>query len=156
DPERPYWSVGGVMAVSAIAAALAIWFRHQRYVYASGLLANLAGILVWAARGPDTVWGFLAANALCLAVASAFWSAIELGLRRSWLRLSLGGPVAPFAHTAAITAQAMLVLVIANGIAEGWEGNRLRSEATLTWLGLTITVGACCLLLWDERARFAL
>src|SRR5262249_25961003 len=30
DPERPYWSVGGVMAVSAIAAALAIWFRHQR------------------------------------------------------------------------------------------------------------------------------
>src|SRR5262249_43668904 len=52
DPERPYWSVAAVLTASVVAAALASWGRRQSYVYASGVMANPAGILVCVRRGP--------------------------------------------------------------------------------------------------------
>jgi hypothetical protein len=156
DPERPYWSVGGVMTASALAAALAVWFRHQPYVYASGLLANLAGILVCAVRGPDTLTGFLAVNALCLALASLVWSAIELALQRASLPIKLRGRMWPFAHTAVLVSVVLMVGVVFLTVAVGWAETSKRAEDVLSWIALSMTVAACGILLWDTRAPFPL
>jgi hypothetical protein len=152
DPERPYWSVGGVMTASALAAALAVWFRHERYVYASGLLANLAGILVWGAYGPRTVTGFLGVNALSLSLASCFWTAMELALRRSTSDLELRGRVWPFAHTAVVIAFALLALAIGIEVGNDYAGHGEHLFDVPAWLAVVIVAVACALLLWDARA----
>src|SRR5207248_3948046 len=123
----------------------------------SGLLVNLAGILIWAARGPDTIGGFLAVNALGLAIASFVWSAIELSLRRArgarrvseeldqFLAHASGsaafaGPVWPFAHTARIAALALLGVVVCAHSGLGWQGTISRAETVLTWQALAATL----------------
>jgi hypothetical protein len=156
DPQRPYWSVAGVMTASSLATALAVWIQHQRYVYASGLLANLAGILVWAVHGPQTFTGFLAANALCLAMASFFWSAIELALRRPAFAIELRGRVWPFAHTAVVFAFALLALVIGIEVGNDCSGRSEHLVDVLAWLALAATAAACAILLWDARAPIPL
>src|SRR5262249_24088115 len=59
DPDRPYWSAAATLTVSALAGALALWSRRDSYVYASGLVANLAGVMMWVAWGPETLSSFL-------------------------------------------------------------------------------------------------
>jgi hypothetical protein len=153
DPERPYWSVAAVMTAAVVAAALAVWSRRQHYVYVSGLLANLAGILVWVARGPDTLTGFLVVNAMCLALASFAWTAIELALRQPPLAIELRGKW-PFAHAALVAAISLLGIVAASQMGQGWEGEIPQVDAALAWLALGATAAACALLLWDAKARF--
>jgi hypothetical protein len=152
DPERPYWSVGGVMTASGLAAALAVWFRHQRYVYVSGLLANLAGIFIWGVYGPQTLTGFLAVNALSLALASSFWSTMELALHRPALAMELRGRVWPFAHTAVVLAFSLLSLAIGIEVGNDLSGYGEHLVDVPAWLALAATAAACALLLWDARA----
>jgi hypothetical protein len=155
DPERPYWSVAALMTASVVAAALAIWSRRQDYVYVSGLLLNLAGILFWVARGPDTISGFLAVNAAGLALASFVWSTIELALRRPPLATELSGRIWPFAHAALVAALAVLGIVVAGQVERSWQAATPRPEAVLAWLAVAVTAAACAVQLWDARARFA-
>jgi hypothetical protein len=161
DPQRPYWSVAAVMTASIVAAALAVWSRRLHYAYVSGLLANLAGILVWVVRGPDTLTGFLVVNALCLALASLAWTVIELVLPRpapSFPNSSLGtreqGRAWPFAHAALFAGLPLLGIVVANQVIQSGEREIPRVEAVLAWLALAATALACTILLWDARARF--
>src|SRR5439155_8548861 len=84
DPYRPYATASTVLAVSVLAAALALWFRRAYYVYASGLLFAAAGLLVWSAWGATTVWDFGLTVALCLAVAGAFWAGAERAMLPVW------------------------------------------------------------------------
>ena len=63
----------GLLSLSATVA------RRQSgaaYVYVSGLLLNLAGILMWQVWGPQSMAGFVAVNALCLAVGAVVWTLI--------------------------------------------------------------------------------
>jgi hypothetical protein len=154
DPQRPYWSVAGVMTASIVSAALAVWSRHQGYAYISGLLANLAAILVWVAHGPDTVIGFLEVNALSLALASLTWSAVELVLRRRATAVELNGRLWSFAHTALIIGLGLLGIVVAAHVTQGWQGEIPHAETVLAWLTLSATAAACAILLWDVKARF--
>src|SRR5262249_11780354 len=134
DPERPYWSVAAVLTASVVAAALAIWSRRQSYVYVSGLLANLAGVLVWVALGPDTLNGFVVVNALGLALASLAWSAIELALRQPPSAVALQGHAWPFAHAALVAALALLSIAMAIQVTQGWIGSIPLAEMILAWL----------------------
>jgi hypothetical protein len=156
DPRRPYWSVAATMTACVIAAALAVWFRQQRYAYASGLLAVLAGILVWIVYGPNHVVGFLVVTALCFALASFIWSALGLVLRRLPEGIELRGRAWPFAHSAVIAALALIVIVIGDQIGQGWVGTILTADAIRAWAGLAGTAAACGILMWDAKARFTL
>src|SRR5216684_1600796 len=49
DPGRLYWSSGPVLAVSLLFGAIALWQRRPMHVYASGLLINVVGSLIWLA-----------------------------------------------------------------------------------------------------------
>ncbi len=81
---RPWWPAGAMLALSGIAAATALWRRRVDYVYASSVVINAAGIVIWRAHEPDglnlTAWlaeipvSFLIVNVVCLAAGSAAWS----------------------------------------------------------------------------------
>src|SRR5205814_430817 len=72
DPYRPNWPCGLVLAVSALAGALAVWTQRGAAVYASGLLFNVAGILIWLAwiqtGGLNGFYCLVWNQALCLAI----------------------------------------------------------------------------------------
>jgi hypothetical protein len=86
EVHRPWWPAGAILAISAIAAVTALWRRKVDYVYASSVLINAAGILIWRAHQP--VWlsaaqwmaeipiAFLMVNVLGLAAGSAIWSVL--------------------------------------------------------------------------------
>src|SRR5439155_23784640 len=54
DTAGPAWSVGAILSVSALVGALAVGSLRQPYVYASGLLINLAGPARWLAWYPQS------------------------------------------------------------------------------------------------------
>src|SRR5262249_5293683 len=93
DPTRPPRSARVILASSAVAGGMAVWSRHQVFVYTSGLLVNLAGTLLSGAWGSPLE--LIGINVLCLSLASALWSANELILRRAW-SLDLRGGWLPF------------------------------------------------------------
>jgi hypothetical protein len=156
DPGKLYWSTGAVLAVCAIAGAMAVWFRHEGYVYVSGLLINLVGILIWSERGPASFSGFLAVNVLCLGLTSTCWSAIELTLRRAAPVFEPRGGPFPFTHAAAVMAMALLGTVVVLITASDWPELAGPRAELLSWLALTATAAACTLLLWDARAPLPL
>jgi hypothetical protein len=155
DPQRPYWSLAGLLTASIVSAALAVWSRRQPYAYVSGLLANLAGILIWVVTGPGSALGFWVVNALGLALASFVWSAIEIALRRPPWEIELNGRKNPFAHFALNAALAIVAIVIVCHAGERWVFTiRLPQVVFLAWLTLAAAVAACAIQFWDARARF--
>src|SRR5262249_12269322 len=74
DPDRPYWSAGATLAVSALAGFLALTRHSPGLVYASGLLANVVGAMIWIAWGEPTLASFGYTHALCFGLAAVIWS----------------------------------------------------------------------------------
>ncbi len=59
DPQYPWWSVGGLVGSSLMAASLACWALMRRYLYAAGMLFNLAASVWWIGAGHKLVSGRL-------------------------------------------------------------------------------------------------
>jgi hypothetical protein len=155
DPQAPYWSVGAALAVSLMTVGLALWSGRQRHVYEFGLLVDLAGLFVWLAGDTHTLAGFVSINALCLAVASAFWTGLDLGLRtETWLP-QLRGRGLPFRHLAVILALTALACLVLVGVVSDLTQGGLEMAGGLTWAAWIATTGAVVLLLWDPEIRLA-
>src|SRR5262249_36847753 len=77
DPARPYAPALATLAASALLGAVALGFRLPRYVYSSGLLINVAAGMAWVGWGEASAAGFVLAQVLAFAGASALWSVIE-------------------------------------------------------------------------------
>jgi hypothetical protein len=156
DPEKPYWSAGATLAVAGLTGALALWSVEPLDVYVSGLLVNVAGMILWRTWGPATAHGLVLTNVLCFAVASACWSAIELlgrrrfppeGERSAWL---------PFPHTAATLGWCLLGALTAWAVLLSVRGAAPLLGGRLAWTAFTALACALALSLWDRRAGFAL
>jgi hypothetical protein len=154
DPQDPYWSAGATLAVSAALGALALGSHQAGFVYASGLLVNLAGVMAWFSWGRDHVGSFIATNALCFGITSGLWTLVELSLAahgrpapsdRAWL---------PYRQLAALLGLAGLVILawVAVGLdlAEGGEF----LAGLLTWAALAATAAALVVGMWDAAARY--
>jgi hypothetical protein len=163
DPLGPYPSAAATLAVSVMAGALAIWFCRGAHVYASGLLLNVMGVLLWSAWGPATGASFLLTNVLCLAAGAAFWSAVGTALRaRTDLedgiqrRLAPRWRFLPFPTFAAGVGLGLLTLVVTLALASDLAGGGMRAEQALAWAALAALGLALVVALWDRHARFAL
>jgi hypothetical protein len=154
DPGQPYWSAGATLAVSGLMAALALWLAYPRYVYASGLLVNLAGIMTWLAWGPDTLGSWVATNVLCLGITSVVWSVVGLqGHFRATLR-ERGGLYFPFSQVAALVGQGALILLAGERVLANLAGASPHPVDTLAWASLLALVAALIVLRWDAEAEF--
>jgi hypothetical protein len=154
DPGRPYWSAAATLSVVVTTGALALWSRRSAYVYASGLLVNLVGFLAWLAWGTDTTTSFLGSQALCLAVAAGFWSAVDTALRRTAPLTALRGPLPPFSHAASPLALALLGAVVAIELGASLSGAPV-AGGFLAWVALVALAVALVILLGDDRAVLA-
>jgi hypothetical protein len=174
-PYQPYPSAAATLVVSLMAGAMAIWFRTAFHVYASGLLLDLVGLMLWWAWQPetatDTVPGFLLCNALGLSVASVFWSGLGLsglwGLsvapkRSEW---AAAGPLAPrvryttrdvlpFPYFAALLALILLVLVVGPALDSDLVGGAIQVAGPFAWTAVLLVGVALGLCLWDRAAHF--
>jgi hypothetical protein len=151
DPGSPYWPAGASLAVSLTFGAAACWSGWTEDIYASGLLLNLAGGLVWQAWSPGTLSSFTATQVLCLALGSGAWSALGLGFRRP--ASSRTWP--PYPHFAAALGLGILGVLAAVAVSASVTGERAWAAVPLTGAALGVLVVALVLLLWDATARFA-
>jgi hypothetical protein len=161
DPWRPWAPAGAVGISAALFGVVALRTRSLLHEYASGLLAMLAGFLMWVAWGPFTFTSMAMSAAIGLAIAGAAWAAIAL--RRAEPRKgpdddTLGrltprrspGDFPAFPHFAAILSLGLLLF----GIIPTLYGADV-DPPSLAW-GLVIAVGlVLAVLLRDPDARFA-
>ncbi|HBO42472.1 MAG TPA: hypothetical protein DD670_00740, partial [Planctomycetaceae bacterium] len=154
DPHRPWWFASTLISVSVAAGLLAWWLRWTVYVFASGLVLNAVGMVVWYARGPETAASPIEVNVLCLGVGSALWSAI--GWLSRWRRKdsSAGCPrmdVAAAGYTRLAAGAALLVSIVlaASRVAAGAVEIDHVCADTLSWISLGATAVALVLLLGD-------
>jgi hypothetical protein len=148
DPYRPYPSSTALLLVSIMTAALAMWYRGTSHVWASGLALNLAGVVLWLPWGPETLDSFLLVNAIGLAAAAAFWTAVALALpgdRRPVDRES--NP--PFAHFAALVACVLVLSVVARGLAADLSFVPSVEVSQLAWPAVLMVGVALSISLWD-------
>jgi hypothetical protein len=154
DPGKPWWSAGVGLAASVLLGALAIRFRTPGCVYASGLMANVIGILIWIGIGTGTVTGGILTNAICFALASLIWLAIEIGLRHRPGPIDLRGSSLPFAHAAALCSLALLGSQVSAFLISGFSNPGVSLADSLAWTALAATFAALALSLWDPQVRF--
>jgi hypothetical protein len=155
DSMRPAWPVIMLLAVTAFAAAMAIWTRNQAFVYASGAAFNAAGFAFWAhdlnARGFGLVLHELyLCQVLCLAIGSLAWSAVGLAARNLGTSLAERGHFVPFRHLAAWLVVALLGLRALTQSVEFLVPTFALD--ILPWLTLLAAVGAAAITLWDQPA----
>jgi hypothetical protein len=154
DPARPYWPAGATLAVSALAGAVAVRSRSSWYVYLSGILINLAGGMAWVAWGPPSVASFGYTQVLCLALAAAFWSILEMALQARTPPLSLRGRSLPFTHVAAVLGLCVLTLLVGLALVSDLTAGGIGETGVLPWSALAVLLGALVIGLWDREAKF--
>jgi hypothetical protein len=143
DPWKPWLPAGLSLTVALFLGAIALQTRLVGYALASGLAVNLTATFVWIAWGPDTLTGFLLANASGLATVSAVWTLVRIrqAVSETWLA------VVDFAPAGALALLALGLLRTLTGEASNpW---------SLAW-GATATVAiASAVGLWDRAAKLS-
>jgi hypothetical protein len=154
DPQAPYWSAGAVLAMSVVACAMAILIDKWRYVYASGLLFNVAGSVVWLSWPTRTPVELALVNAACFAAAGIFWTLLGIVLKpvdsaedRGWPR---------YEHLATPVGLAILAVVAAIALAGDLRNVPLVLPETLAWTAWGLAAVAAVIALWDPRSILAL
>jgi hypothetical protein len=147
DPGGTYWPVVGVLGANTLFGLLALLSRRPTDVYASGMLLNLAGLLMRPPGDDD----FVLVQVLCLAGASALWSCVEFALRWSGPAGSVRGHWPAFSHVTAVGALSLLGLWLFVRLADGSPPER---ELPRLWLALASTSFAVVVCLWDTTALF--
>jgi hypothetical protein len=151
DPYRPYPSAAALVLVSVMTAALAMWFRTDRHVWASGLALNLAGVVLWVAKGSGTLDGFLLASAIGLAVAAAFWTGVALALPGDGL--PIGQRTKPaFAHFGVAVTWLLVVGLAAAALLADLAGVSTPPLSLLAWPAVAAVAAAIITALWDRSA----
>ena len=154
DPGRPWWSAGVVLAASVLLGMLAIRVRGLGCVYASGLTANIIGILIWIGLGPGTMTSLILTNTLCFALASLFWFVIEIVLRHRPEPIALSGGSLPFAHAATLCSLMLLGSQVCIFLMSSFSNPGVSLAGNLAWTALAAAFAALALSLWDPQAQF--
>jgi hypothetical protein len=150
DPHRPLIPAGMALLAAMPVGVMAVRFGGPGRVYLSGLLADLAAVLFWAAWGPDTVVGFFLANAVGLGFAAAAWSVVGRAVADRRVTGSFGADAPSFPQAASWSALGLLLL----GIAPTLAGNRT-DPSGFAWgaaaaVGLALGAGR-----WDHGTKYA-
>jgi hypothetical protein len=158
DPYRPTWPSAMVLGASALMGALHVWTRRGGFAYASGLLFNVVGQLVWQtwaeekAPGEDATYRWFVVHTICLALASLVWSGIEqIGRQvRRWPAVIGDGP--PFRHLAVWGALGLLTLTVSYGLLADLAHAKLLPDP-FVWLAIAAILAAAVATLWDQPAE---
>jgi hypothetical protein len=157
DPLGAFWSIGALLATSALAAALN-WVSCKRvYLYAAGTLFN-ASVAIWLVKyQSDQISSgsaFVEANIVALSLASVLWLWLELRARRFASKLT-STTAASFHNFAALLSLVAMGTVVAFRLTGDFYGFYQTLYPLLDWLALfslALLMAAC---LWDRHAGYA-
>ena len=156
DAERTrWWSIGPLLAITALAATLNWKTLRRRYIYAAGVLFNLAVSLWWIftpqIRSRDS--HFLFINLIAASLAGIPWLWLELRLRRLRQSENELGPGFSFHHLVAIFSLGLLaLLVLASFMVARWQSPLLHNALLgPAFLSVVAFMTAC---LWDRYAKY--
>ena len=159
DPWAPWTSVAALVAVAVLFASLACWSRRRLFVYAAGLMLNIAVTIWWDLntalfRGSGLAHLFYL-NIIVLALAAV----AGLLLERRWIRGGALGPVrqpAPFHRVVAWGSLVAMAVAIALDLAGDAAGNPAAIDYRLAWAAQILTGVAVAACLWDLEAKHAM
>jgi hypothetical protein len=151
-PARPYVPAATALVACVLVGALALWYQRDHCSDVSGGVFVLAGLLLWVQWGDGNLVSCWLTVIVCLALASAFWSAIDWAFPVPF-DSSRTNPL-PFGHYAAL-----LSLVLAgSSVGVALTCDLFSAPFVTGWLGwgALAAVGlALGVTLGDKRAWFA-
>jgi len=162
DPTGYWWVIGAFASTAVLMAALSFVTYSTWFLYAAGLLFNVAASVWWiSVHYRDTsigvrITGFLYFNVVALALPSVLWT--YLGLRSRKARAGRAdNRFQPFSfhHVSALLSVALLCLPVFIGILLGLAGDPIRPYTLLSWVALLAAAAAMTANLYDEKARYA-
>jgi hypothetical protein len=158
DPMGGWWSIGTLLAMCALAASLN-WVTLKRgYLYAAGILVNLAAsiwLIKYQSHEFPSIHAFVEANIVVLCLAGVLWLCLELRARRARAATAPQSTAASFHNVAAMLSLMAMAGVVAVRLHDDFTGLNQTLFPLLDWvalgsLGLLMT--AC---LWDRDATYA-
>jgi hypothetical protein len=153
DPARPWWSVGGFVAMSTLAVTIAVRRNGRGWLYVAGPLLNLATTCWLLARcRHGALSDLVEANVIALALPALAWLALEL---RVFARNAQAKPGLPaFHHVASLVSAMVVAAITASGLFADATGGSFRADALLGWLALGATAVLMTVCLWDAGAAY--
>ncbi|MFN7929106.1 MAG: hypothetical protein U0Y68_14405 [Blastocatellia bacterium] len=154
DPQNPWWAVATFAAVSGLALGLARLTRWHGYLYAVGLLVNVA-VSVWHvytyfALSPTYFLELLAANVIALALSGITLFAFE---RKVMAGLTSRFPL--YHHVASVLSLLGVSLPVVLGLLRDYAGQPAPTNFRLAWAALLATAALLTAMLCDARANYA-
>ncbi|PYS34366.1 MAG: hypothetical protein DMF75_06675, partial [Acidobacteria bacterium] len=156
DPLGAWWSIGALLAMSALAASLN-WLTYKRaYLYAAAILLN-ASVSIWLIRyypAQGSGRAFIEANMIALCLGGVVWIWFELRARRFAPRLN-SSTAASFHNLAVSFSLLAMGSIIALYLYEDLTRFHQSFTPSLDWfalVSLALLMAAC---LWDREAKYA-
>ena len=148
-----WWSVGPLLAITALAAALSWKTSRRIHIYCAGILFSIAVSLWWMfVLWGDGLTNFLLTNLIAAALAGILWLWLELRARQR--SEDVPNTIFSFHNLVAISSLGFLVLFVGRSILEPWQ-SPLLATPLLSWIGFfagLIFIAAC---VWDKHAKYA-
>ena len=156
DPLGAGWSIGSLLSMSALAGSLN-WVTFRRaYVYAAGVIFNIA-VSIWLIKYQAqvrSVGAFVEANVIALSLTGVLWLFLELRKRRldpKWKRNS----GASFHNVAAILSLAAVVILTVGRLQEDFLGFYQAFFPLLDALTCASLIALIIACHWDREAKYA-
>jgi hypothetical protein len=152
-----WWSVGPLVGLSALYATLNWQTLRRRYIYAAGVLLNLA-VSIWCIKLVSSNYAgqsFLAVNIIAGSLASILWLWLELRARRLRNLETTRGYGLSFHHLNAIAWPLWLALLVVIGPSIGRYHSPVTSMPLLHWVAMVATIALMTAVLWDKYAKYA-
>jgi hypothetical protein len=150
-----WWSIGPLLAVTALAATLNWKTLQRRYIYAAGILFSLAVSIWWIFVLPHgrLITDFLLTNLIAGALAAVLWLWLELRSRR--LRNVENPAIYSFHNLVAVSSLGLLALIVLTSYLTDKRWSAVLVTPGLTWstlLSVLVLMVAC---LRDQHAKYA-
>lgn len=157
DPLGAGWSIGSLVAMSALAASLN-WVSCKRvYLYAAGTLFN-ASVAIWLIKyQSDQIssgTAFIEANIIALSLASVLWLWLEMRARRFAPKLN-STTAASFHNFAALLSLLAMGTVVAFRLTGDFYGFHQTLYPLLDWLALASLAALMIACVWDRHTAYA-
>jgi hypothetical protein len=154
DPTGSWWSLGVVLVMSTLAAALNWQTLRRGYLYAAGILFATATSIWWlnhwVAQDVD-VTRFLEVNVTALCFSSVAWLAFEMRARR--VLGSNRSTVASFHNVVALWSLVIMAALVFIRLTLEVFGVRV-PHVELAWLSLSSLVVLMIACIWDSHAKY--
>jgi hypothetical protein len=156
DPLGAWWSIGGLLAMCALAAALNWVTLKRAYLFAAGILFNLS-VSIWFLTYQSqfsSLTAFVEANVIALSLTGVLWLWLELRARRVQAGAH-SDTAASFHNFAALLALMAMVGVVAVRLRADLFGFYQTLVPVLHFFALASLVVLMSACLWDREAKYA-